>query len=345
MNLSEEQSYKLESWLDRCELFLMDLKATKRAEIILDLSKKIQDEWKSSGQDFESFLNNYETPSQVAQKIRAQNNLNPKYTSQNNSKKNFQIWKLLLIGCLASLFLFVSCTLGVSYLIPWGFNKIMNHSNEENSSWSFNKSFHFSNNEDWDENESSDENNSESSDESKNGSFETETQSQSNESLQGSYSAVNLKQIVIVGQNLKLALNSKKTNEIKYDCKVQALSFARPLIRKSPGGIWTLSLDQVSSDADCQIQIPSTIAVQIKANKSNIKFNQILQDLSIEAQSGEFELNFSKAAHFTFDTQVTKGKISGLEEFAQIQNKTKSNLKKNVQLKLENGNIFIKSID
>ena len=112
---------KVESWLDRVELFLMELQATERAQVILDLNQQILAQAIASSElRVEDILKKMGEPIQVANRLRSERGLKPRPRLD----RPRSLSRVLLFSVLACLVFMTTCTFSLPFVIPWGINHL-----------------------------------------------------------------------------------------------------------------------------------------------------------------------------------------------------------------------------
>jgi hypothetical protein len=350
------ETEKVESWLDRVELFLMELQATERAQMILDLNQQILAlAIASSDSRIEEILRKMGEPLQVANRLRSEKGLKPR---QKISRPT-SLSKVLIFSVLAGLVLMTTCTFSLPFVIPWGLSHIANHfgsSTDGSQSFRFFKNFSTSSkskNEDPEEagNQSeetetmqqnlgsSTDSPNDSSPDSLTDSDETPQSGVTQENIKGSFQSEAMNSIRIQARNAKFTISKSKNLSIQYDCQIANLAFARPFIRKSPSGSVTLALDQVTASATCEIKVPEAIALTIQIDSGDLKLKQLNQDVQVTARSANLSFSAAEAVAYNIEANTLKGEVKGLADFEKKQKALNPKKKYKAIFNLQEGNI------
>jgi hypothetical protein len=357
LDLTETE--KIESWLDRVELFLMELQATERAQLILDLNQQILAlAIASSDQRIEDILRKMGEPLQVANRLRSEKGLRPR---QKISRPT-SLSKVLIFSILASLVFMTTCTFSLPFLIPWGISHLSTHfaehfSPSENGSHSFRFFKNFSTSSqtdgqepDTEESETTEQNmalpadplsdaaNSPTNDQD-GGTSQSPQAGITQENIKGSFKTEAMSSIRIQARNAKFTISKSKNLSIQYDCQIANLAFARPFIRKSPSGAVTLALDQVTESATCDIKVPDAVALEIQIDSGDLKLKQLSQNIQVTARSASLSFSAGDAAAYEIEASTQKGEVKGLADFEKKQKSLKSSKKYKAVFNLQEGNI------
>ncbi len=351
-NLDSIEIEKIEGWLDRVELFLMELPATDRAQIILDLNAQTRELLMNSPElKVDEALKSLGEPMPLANRIRSERGFKPRKRIASKSKS---FASFLLISIFACLFLFTTCTLSLPFVVPWGLNRIaiqLGQQPEGIQSFHFFKAFNpFGNHSDQkgDKNDPNDLNSEapESAPENEESQVlppQEEDRVSSQENINGSFQSDEMSAILIQAKNTKLIVSaSKNPGEINYDCKISSLGYARPFIRKSPSGQVTVAIDQVADAATCEIKIPPTISLEIQVESGSIQLNQLKQKLSVIAGKAEVHFTPPDQAFFEIEAKTSRGEVKGLEELEKRQKQANSKNKFKAKILVQDGDIIFK---
>ncbi len=339
--LDNIESDKIESWLDRVELFLMELKATDRAQLILDLNQQIQAQLMVNHEiKVDDILKTMGDPMQVANRVRSERGFKPR--KRNSGAKPRSIGNILLFGLLAMFVLFTTCTFSLPFIVPWGLNKLAGGAGGGSHNFQFFKNF--GTHDEGDKHDPNDLNAEES--ESKEPEEEAQVLppilpgAEAQENINGSFESDGMTSVHIQAKNVKLRVASVKgSSGIDYSCKISSLGYARPFIRKSPSGIVTLAINQVADSATCEIKIPENVGLEIQSESGEIQLKNMSQNVTVD--SAQAELSFSPADQVTFEIEANtkKGEVKGLAEFEKKQAALKGDRKFKASFHLGEGNI------
>ncbi len=348
------ETEKIESWLDRVELFLMELQATERAQLILDLNQQILAlAIASSDQRIEDILRKMGEPLQVANRLRGEKGLRPRH----KISRPTSLSKVLIFSILAGLVFMTTCTFSLPFVIPWGLSQLSTHFSEHfgssedgTHSFRFFKSFSTSSKSDGqepntDESETTEQNMALPTDpltDSNDPSGEANQSPQNGitqENIKGSFKTESMTAIRIQARHAKFTVSKSKNLSIQYDCQIANLAFARPFIRKSPSGSVTLALDQVTESATCEIKVPESIALEIQIDSGDLKLKQLSQNIQVTARAASLSFSSGEGAMYEIEASTQKGEVKGLAEFEKKQKSLKSTKKYKAQFNLQEGNI------
>ncbi len=346
---------KIESWLDRVELFLMELQATDRAQLILDLNQQIQAKLMVSHElRVEDVLKEMGEPIQVANRVRMERGFKPR--KKKNSGQSRSFGSFLIFSVLAVVFIFTTCTLSLPFVVPWGLSRLAVKLGQQPDGV---QSFHFFKNfggltgpnkdeEKADPNDLNAESLPRGSDDDEEElqkpqppAAANENPASAQESINGNFETEGMTAIHIQAKNTKLVVSTSKDSGINYDCKISSLGYARPFIRKSPSGAVTVALDQIADSADCELKVPESINIEIQLQSGSVELNQMSQSVSVEGV--EAEVHFSQAANIAFEVEpnVKKGEVKGLEAFEAAQKNLKVSKKYKAKFILDSGSITL----
>ncbi len=343
---------KIESWLDRVELFLMELQATDRAQLILDLNQQVRSQLTESPDlHTEQVLKKMGEPMQVANRVRMERGFKPRKRSQPKSRS---IGSFLIFSVLAAVLLFTTCTLSLPFVVPWGLNHLANKLGQQPDgiqSFHIFKGFnsfkpHSDNDSSSDKQDPNDLNSEGPQQESEAEERQSQTPStdastNAQENITGSFQSDGISAIHIQAKHTKLNVSSSKSPDIQYDCKISSLGYARPFIRKSPSGMVTLALDQIAESASCEIKIPESIKLEIQTQTGEIQLKQMSQNISLEASEAKVFFSPADGVSFEIEANTKKGEVKGLADFEKKQSLLKSNKKYLAKFSLNAGSIFL----
>lgn len=342
---------KIESWLDRVELFSMELKATDRAQLILDLNQQIQAQLiVTHDLKVEDVLKKMGDPMQVANRVRSERGFKPRRRNSNSKPRSFG--SLILFGLLAMFVFFATCTFSLPFIIPWGFGHLANKMNGESNgvhSFQFFKNFGGMGSHSDESNKHDPNDLNAEGDDSKESEQDVPVvpvvpsvpTSEAQENINGSFQSDGMNAVHIQGKNLKLSVTSSKSSSIDYACKISSLGYARPFIRKSPSGTVTLAINQVADSASCDIKIPEGVNLEIQTETGDIQLKLMSQNVSLEAAQAEVSFAPADQVSFEIEANTKKGEVKGLAEFQKKQASLKTNKKYQAKFNLEAGNITL----
>jgi len=341
--LDANETEKVESWLDRVELFLMELQATDRAQIILDLNQQIQAQViASSDIRIDELLKKMGEPVQVANRVRMERGLKPRARIAKPRTMNH----FLILSILGVLFLLTTCTLSLPFVVPWGLNRLVMKLGQPPESFRyFSHGFRS-----WDSSpgEAPETNEDEEADETEAPQANIDDPPKTGmtggqENINGSFQSEGMNSILIRAKNIKLVVGPTKNTAIEYDCKISNLAFARPFIRKSPSGKVTLALDQVSDSAVCELKVPALISLDIQVNSGEIRLQQMNQDVSVAAGEAELYFSSSDQSRYEIEAKTQKGEVKALTEFEKKQMSFTGAKKHKAIFNIDSGNIHFET--
>ncbi len=339
------ETEKIESWLDRVELFLMELQATERAQIILDLNQQVLAQViANSDLRIEDILKKMGEPIQVANRVRGEKGLKPR---QKISRRPTSISRVLIFSVLACFIFMATCTVSLPFVIPWGLNRLaVKFGNQPDGfqSFRFFKNFSFNNTTEKNEDEESeDADNSESNPAVDPSELEKPSGGITQENIKGSFQSEGMNSIRIQAKNAKFIITTSSSSAIQYDCQIANLAFARPFIRKSPSGLVTLAYDQVTESASCEIKIPEQIPLSVQIDSGDVKLKQINQDVQVDAREASLSFAAGDQAVFEIEANTQKGEVKGLSEFEKKQMTLKQTKKHKAIFNLQAGSILFET--
>ena len=346
---------KIESWLDRVELFLMELQATDRAQLILDLNQQIQAQLMVSHElRVDDVLKKMGEPIQVANRVRSERGFKPR--SKKAPAKRFSVGSFLIFSFLAVLLLITTCTISLPFVVPWGLNHLANKLGDQPPgvhSFQFFKNFGGTSSQSIDDDDKHDPNdlNAESAPPAAEDEEELqvpqpppaakETATTAQESINGNFDSEGMTAIHIQAKNAKLMISSSTADGINYDCKISSLGYARPFIRKSPSGVVTIALDQIADSAECELKVPVSLNLEIQMQSGEIGLTQMSQGISVEANEAEIHFSAAKDIGYDIEANLKKGEVKGREAFDKQQKAQKPNKKYKAKFLVNSGNISL----